>query len=161
MLAVHAEGRPDLFREGTRKYTDDELLAIFADDSRPVFVAVEGDVVLGHAFCEVQDFRGSNNMQSILSIYIDDICVDEKCRGKRVAWLLQRHAERVDLQPGRPALLRGHGHDAAQDLPRAGAVGTPGGTGGKGPALRQLRRTERACRTRGGHSPPPGAATPP
>lgn len=91
VLAVHAEGRPDLFREGTRKYTDDELLAIFADDSRPVFVAVEGDVVLGHAFCEVQDFRGSNNMQSILSIYIDDICVDEKCRGKRVGTALYQH----------------------------------------------------------------------
>ena len=91
VLAVHAEGRPDLFREGTRKYTDDELLAIFADDSRPVFVAVEGDVVLGHAFCEVQDFRGSNNMQSILNIYIDDICVDEKCRGKRVGTALYQH----------------------------------------------------------------------
>ena len=91
VLAVHAEGRPDLFREGTRKYTDDELLAIFADDSRPVFVAVEGDAVLGHAFCEVQDFRGSNNMQPILSIYIDDICVDEKCRGKRVGTALYQH----------------------------------------------------------------------
>ena len=91
VLAVHAEGRPDLFREGTRKYTDDELLAIFADDSRPVFVAVEGDVVLGHAFCEVQDFRGSNNMQPILSIYIDDICVDEKCRGRRVGTALYQH----------------------------------------------------------------------
>ena len=91
VLAVHAEGRPDLFCEGTRKYTDDELLAIFADDSRPVFVAVEGDAVLGHAFCEVQDFRGSNNMQPILSIYIDDICVDEKCRGRRVGTALYQH----------------------------------------------------------------------
>ena len=40
VLTVHAEGRPDLFRAGTRKYTDEELLGIFADDARPVFVAV-------------------------------------------------------------------------------------------------------------------------
>ena len=84
VLAVHAEGRPDLFRAGTRKYTDEELLGIFADDSRPVFVAVEGGEVLGHAFCELNDYRSSNNMQPILSLYVDDICVDENARGKGV-----------------------------------------------------------------------------
>lgn len=91
VLAVHAEGRPDLFRAGTRKYTDEELLAIFADDARPVFVAVEGDAVLGHAFCELNDYRQSNNMQPILSLYIDDICVDEKSRGRHVGTALYRH----------------------------------------------------------------------
>ena len=60
VLAVHAEGRPDLFRAGTRKYTDEELLGIFADDARPVFVAVDEDGrVLGHAFCEVQGWGAS------------------------------------------------------------------------------------------------------
>lgn len=93
VLEVHAGGRPDLFRSGTRKYSDEELLAIFADDARPVFVAVddEGDRVLGHAFCELQDYRASNNMQPILSIYIDDICVDAACRGQGVATALYRH----------------------------------------------------------------------
>lgn len=91
VLAVHAEGRPDLFRAGTRKYTDEELLGIFADDARPVFVAVEGGAVLGHAFCELNDYRQSNNMQRILSLYIDDICVDEKSRGRHVGTALYRH----------------------------------------------------------------------
>ena len=89
---VHADGRPDLFRSGARKYTDAELLGIFADDAHPVFVAVdEGGPVLGHAFCEVQDFRGSNNMQPIVSLYIDDICVDEKSRGQHVGTALYQH----------------------------------------------------------------------
>ena len=94
VLSVHAEGRPDLFRAGTRKYTDAELLRIFADDAHPVFVAVEGDAdgrVLGHAFCELQDYRESNNMQPILSLYIDDICVDESCRGRHVGTALYEH----------------------------------------------------------------------
>lgn len=94
VLEVHAAGRPDLFRAGTRKYTDEELLAIFADDERPVFVSVEEDAapgeVLGHAFCEVQDFRSSNNMQPILSLYVDDICVDERARGRHVGTALYR-----------------------------------------------------------------------
>ena len=90
VLMVHAEGRPDLFRAGTRKYTDEELLSIFSDDTHPVFVAVDGGRVLGHAFCEVQDFRGSNNMQPYLSIYIDDICVDERARGRHVGTALYR-----------------------------------------------------------------------
>lgn len=92
VLAVHAAGRPDLFRAGTRKYTDEELLGIFADDQRPVFVAVDDEGrVLGHAFCELQDFSGSNNMQPVLSLYIDDICVDEKARGQHVGTTLYQH----------------------------------------------------------------------
>ena len=90
VLAVHAEGRPDLFRAGTRKYTDEELLGIFADDARPVFVAVEGDEVLGHAFCELNDFRRSNNMQPILSLYEHALRVDERARGRRVGTALYR-----------------------------------------------------------------------
>lgn len=35
VLEVHAAGRPGLFRTGTRKYTDDELLGIFANDETP------------------------------------------------------------------------------------------------------------------------------
>ena len=92
VLAVHAEGRPDIFRAGTRKYTDAELLAMFEDDSHPVFVAIGDDgVVLGHAFCELQDYRQSNSWQPIMSLYIDDICVDEKSRGKHVGTALYQH----------------------------------------------------------------------
>lgn len=96
VLEVHAAGRPDLFRSGTRKYTDDELLGIFADEAHPVFVAVErdadgGERVLGHAFCEIQDFRGSNNMQPVVSLYIDDICVDAAARRRGVGKALYQH----------------------------------------------------------------------
>ena len=92
VLAVHAAGRPDIFRAGTRKYTDAELLALFEDDTHPVFVAVGDDgAVLGHAFCELQDYRQSNSWQPIMSLYIDDICVDEKSRGKHVGTALYQH----------------------------------------------------------------------
>lgn len=35
---VHSDVRPDLFKAGAKKYSDDELREIFKDDGRPVFV---------------------------------------------------------------------------------------------------------------------------
>lgn len=91
VLEVHAAGRPDLFRTGTRKYTDDELLGIFSNDETPVFVAVEGPEVLGHAFCVLEDHTAESNWQDVKTLYIDDICVSEKSRGRHVGTALYRH----------------------------------------------------------------------
>ena len=44
---IHAEGRPDIFKTGRKKYTDAELEAILADDERPVFVYEREGTVLG------------------------------------------------------------------------------------------------------------------
>ena len=41
VLKVHHEGRPDLFRSNSKKYTNPELKAILKDESRPVFVAFD------------------------------------------------------------------------------------------------------------------------
>jgi len=76
VLTIHAELRPDLFLPGTRKYTDSELLAIFADECSPVFVAEDADgAVLGYCFCQLQERRGLNNMPDGRELYIDDLCV--------------------------------------------------------------------------------------
>ena len=42
VLTVHHNGRPDLFRENAKKYTDEELKTILTDDKTPVFVAEDG-----------------------------------------------------------------------------------------------------------------------
>ena len=92
VLSVHAAGRPDIFIPNTTKYTDEELLALFRDDSRPVFVAVDDEgQVLGHAFCMIEETRGANNLRDMRSLYIDDICVDENNRRGGIATALYRH----------------------------------------------------------------------
>lgn len=95
VLEVHAQGRPDLFRAGTRKYTDDELRTIIADPTRPIFVAVDPDGkpgdILGYGFCIVEDLTHSNNMQPIKTLYIDDICVDKNARHRGVATAIYQH----------------------------------------------------------------------
>ncbi len=85
VLMVHHEGRPDLFKANVKKYTDEELLLILKDDSRPIFVGVdEKDSVLGYAFCIFQQHLNNNILTDIKTLYIDDLCVDEKMRGMHI-----------------------------------------------------------------------------
>ena len=85
VLMVHHNGRPDLFRADAKKYTDGQLLEIFADDKRPVFVGVdENNNVLGYAFCVYEEYENDNILTDRKTLYIDDICVDENTRGKKV-----------------------------------------------------------------------------
>ncbi|MBR5095975.1 MAG: GNAT family N-acetyltransferase, partial [Treponema sp.] len=57
---VHHIGRPDIFNIG-RKYNDVQLLKIFQDEQRPVFVAVDqNDKAMGYAFCVFQRHPNDN-----------------------------------------------------------------------------------------------------
>lgn len=85
VLMVHHKGRPDLFKGDTKKYTDEELAEIIKDDARPIFVGVdEEEKVLGYVFCVFQEHKGDNILTDIKTLYIDDLCVDEECRGQHV-----------------------------------------------------------------------------
>ncbi len=89
---VHHKGRPDLFKYGTKKYTDEQLKAIIADDNTPIFVAVdEKEEVLGYAFCMFQQKIGDNILTDIKTLYIDDLCVDETLRGQNIGKRLYEH----------------------------------------------------------------------
>ena len=82
---VHHTGRPDIFKGPVTKYNGKELEEIIANDETPIFVCVdEKDRVLGHAFCIHKEVRNHNVLADIKTLYIDDICVDEKERGKHV-----------------------------------------------------------------------------
>lgn len=77
---VHANARPDIFVPGKKKYSNAELANIFSNDNKPVFVADENGKTLGYAFC-VFKTPSIPFMQPVKTLYIDDLCVDENCRG--------------------------------------------------------------------------------
>ncbi|MBO4433221.1 MAG: GNAT family N-acetyltransferase [Clostridia bacterium] len=81
VLEIHAGIRPDIFIPGTTKYTEAQLLLIIKDENRPVFVAKEGNRLLGYAFCVIEKPAFETTMKPIKSLYIDDLCVDESARG--------------------------------------------------------------------------------
>ena len=87
---VHHVIRPDLFKPNTTKYNEQELEALLEDDSKPVFVFDDG-MVQGHAFCLITEVRDDKLLEDIKTLYIDDICVDEKARGKHVGKALYEH----------------------------------------------------------------------
>ena len=71
---VHHKGRPDLF-----KYGENRPILAAADDS---------DCLQGYAFCVFQQYKNHNIMTDIKTLYIDDLCVDEKMRGKHIGKML-------------------------------------------------------------------------
>ncbi len=89
---VHHRGRPDLFRAGGRKYTEEELASLLQDEERPIFVAVdERDQVLGYSFCIFQNHTGDTALTDIRTLYIDDLCVDENMRGQHIGKALYEY----------------------------------------------------------------------
>ena len=96
---VHHVIRPDLFKPNTTKYDEQELEALLGDDSKPVFVYDDGGV-LGHAFCLIKEVRDDKLLQDIKTLYIDDICVDEKARGKHVGTALYEYVRDYAVRIG-------------------------------------------------------------
>ena len=100
VASVHAAGRPDLFIDGEKKYTDDELAHIITHerDTRPIFVYTDTDTdgaerVLGYAFCMLEDHADAHVLTPIRTLYIDDLCVDEACRQRHIGTALFEHAK--------------------------------------------------------------------
>ena len=92
VLMVHHNGRPDLFKADVKKYNDEQLLGIIADDERPIFVGVdEEDYVMGYAFCVFEHHTDDNVLTPIKTLYIDDLCVDETLRGQHVGSRIYEH----------------------------------------------------------------------
>lgn len=86
---IHQNGRPDLFKAGAKKYTDSEIINIIHDEKKPILVAAdENDIVQGYAFCVFQQYIDNNNVTDIKTLYIDDLCVDENCRGQHIGTAL-------------------------------------------------------------------------
>ena len=92
---VHYNGRKDIFKVG-QKYNAEQLKNILKDETKPILVSVnEKDEVLGYCFCMFVKHENNSILTDIKTLYIDDLCVDEKLRGKKIGKTLFESA--VDL----------------------------------------------------------------
>lgn len=81
---VHHVGRPDIFKANSKKYTDEALLKLLKDESRPIFVGeIEGKVVC-HLYCVIQEVKNDPCLVSNKTLYIDDLCVEQSLRGQKI-----------------------------------------------------------------------------
>ena len=81
---VHHEGRPDIFRTNAQKYGASQVISMLDSAKTPIFVAAEGDRVLGYGFCILKEHKNDPVIADHTELYIDDLCVDETCRGKHI-----------------------------------------------------------------------------
>ena len=99
VLQLHHAGRPDLFNATGKKYTDAELLSIFADSGTPVFVYEREGAVLGYVFCELRH-SASGSLKRLDTLYIDDLCVDAAVRGQHIGRELFEYAKAYAREQG-------------------------------------------------------------
>lgn len=91
VLAVHHQGRPDLFREKGTKYSGPELAQMIGQADAPIFVLEEGGRVAGYLIGKIQKADGAAQ-EPVTTFYVDDLCVDEAARGKGIGRKLMEYA---------------------------------------------------------------------
>ena len=98
VLEVHAKGRPDIFKTGTKKFSDEELVELINNDDKPIFVYEENGEAIGYVFIEYEIKENSHSKQDRKDLFIEDFCVDEKHRRKGIATKLFRFCEELSLK---------------------------------------------------------------
>lgn len=89
---IHHNGRPDIFKGPATKYNEEELKQIIRNEKSPVFVCVdENENILGHAFCIHKQEKNNSVLTDIKTLYIDDICVNEKNRRNNIGKMLYEY----------------------------------------------------------------------
>lgn len=94
VLKIHHKGRPDIFKNCTQKYSDEELLNMIHDPNNPIFVYINNEnELLGYAFCNIINQAETSILYSKQYLYIDDLCVDENHRNCNIGSKLFEYIE--------------------------------------------------------------------
>ncbi len=90
---IHHQGRPDLFQKNAQKFGASQILSLLSDPDAPVFVAAEGEKVLGYCICSVKRYENHPVIANHATFYVEDLCVDETCRGQKIGTLLMERVK--------------------------------------------------------------------
>lgn len=82
--SLHHQLRPDIFRTGAQKYSASQVFAMLNKPGAPIFVAEDRKKLVGYCFCNLKKYEKDPVMADRTELYIDDLCVDEKKRGKQI-----------------------------------------------------------------------------
>ncbi|MBD5282525.1 MAG: GNAT family N-acetyltransferase [Bacteroides sp.] len=58
------------------------------------------DAHTGYCFCMIQDHTGSNNLRGIKTLYIDDLCIDERMRGQHIGHQIYNYVKSYAREQG-------------------------------------------------------------
>ena len=97
---VHHNIRPDIFRSGAIKYTPEDLENLLKEADKPIFVYDDDGFVAGYCFCQIREYQGSTVLTDRKELYIDDLCVDQNCRGRHIGSALCDYATAYAKETG-------------------------------------------------------------
>ncbi len=90
---LHSDNRPDIFKQKTMKDLEEWSKQELENEERIVIVAEEKSKVLGMMICKIRDIKEHINLKDTKVLSIDEICVDEKERGKGIGSILIEKAK--------------------------------------------------------------------
>ena len=91
-LDMHRSGRPDIFGDGSGKYSFDDFCRLLEDPDSVIFTAESGENIAGYLMCRIK--RNQNPiLRDITSFYLDDLCVAPEFRGTGAGKALMKAAE--------------------------------------------------------------------
>ena len=101
IYAIHLHAHPDLikpqFDEGLFHEYLEECLD---DDNGSIFVFEENGEILGYCITRKRKYRNHRLFFDMLSLELDDICVDEKARGRQIGTQLFEAAKAYAAEIG-------------------------------------------------------------
>lgn len=98
---VHYTALPDIFRPGEGPVRERSFVEeLLADPDTRLFVATQGDAIVGMAQASVLQPRNHALLTPLTRVYLDDIIVDEQHRSAGLGKALLDHVERWVRQLG-------------------------------------------------------------
>ena len=97
---LHFEGRPDLFKDEIRTYTEVQFEEWINSPTHVLLIAELNGEIAGYAFSWVIQYRDHPTYRDFDSFYIDDICVLEKFRRKGIGRALIERCKEEAKQLG-------------------------------------------------------------
>ena len=94
---LHVNGRPDLYIDVDHIYSYEQFKEMVENEDMITILAEEDDKVLG--ICMIT-MRAKTCMIKRRTAYMEDLCVDESCRGRGIGKALFLHAKEASVKMG-------------------------------------------------------------
>ncbi len=95
---LHASGRPDIFKKGTKKFTDGELKEILTGKGLTFFVYEKEERILGYVCVQLIDEKETASRHKRRQLYIEDLCVDERYRNRGIGSKLFEYVSKLAIK---------------------------------------------------------------
>lgn len=94
---IHVNGRPDLYIDVEHIYSFEQFKEMVENEDMITILAEEDENILGICFVSM---RAKTGMIKRRTAYMEDLCVDESCRGRGIGKLLFLYAKELSADMG-------------------------------------------------------------